>query len=65
MFSTRFSSPLKPLRTIIMAQELTNTPIIEIKDMMLIILFDFLEKRYLLAIKLDKRTLTSKVGIVY
>tara|TARA_Y100001968_G_C19411034_1_gene746308 strand:- start:1068 stop:1214 length:147 start_codon:yes stop_codon:yes gene_type:complete len=48
-----------------MAQELTNTPIIEIKDMMLIILFDFLEKRYLLAIKLDKRTLTSKVGIVY
>ena len=45
--------PLNPLRTIIMAEELTNIPITDINDIILIILLDFLEKRYLLAMNLE------------
>jgi len=36
-----------------MAEELTNIPITDINDIILIILLDFLEKRYLLAINLE------------
>tara|TARA_B100001059_G_C17617466_1_gene467748 strand:- start:595 stop:798 length:204 start_codon:yes stop_codon:yes gene_type:complete len=65
MFSTRRSIPLKPLRTITIAAELTKTPTTDISEIILIILLDFFEKRYLLAIKLDRFTISSKVVIVH